>query len=77
MKIDKEQVEVYKGINDIAIKFITAIVFLGLIITITLALLFSDPTWQKTAPLGILDSILLYLIKPISKHFFPSNEKKS
>jgi hypothetical protein len=39
-------------------------------------LLFSEPTWAKTAPLSVIESILGIAIRPLMKHFYPDKNKE-
>ncbi|OPB95902.1 hypothetical protein BAS10_09715 [Elizabethkingia meningoseptica] len=72
MNVSKEQAKVYLILTNIILKFISAIVFLAVFIWITYSLLNAPPTWEKTLPITILDTILAGTVYQLSRHFFPT-----
>jgi hypothetical protein len=76
MSITKKQVDVYKELSDMILKIIITIILIICFCIVLGFLLFSEPTWAKTAPLSVIESILGIAIRPLMKHFYPDKNKE-
>lgn len=71
MSITKKQADVFVTITNIILKSIVTIVTLILYVWILVKLFDVEPKWEKTLPLGLVESILTYTIYRMYEHFFP------
>jgi ABC-type iron transport system FetAB permease component len=71
MSINKRQADVFVIITNIILKSIVTIVTLVIYIWILVKLFEVEPKWEKTLPLGLIESILTYTIYKMYDHFFP------
>jgi|APHig6443717497_1056834.scaffolds.fasta_scaffold14166_3 hypothetical protein len=69
--ITKRQADVYKLLTDMILKAIIALVLLFCFCIVLFYLITSEPTWQKTAPLGIIDGMMAATFYKLIGHFFP------
>lgn len=76
MSVSKRQIDVYKELVDMVLKAIIAIVLLVCFCIVLYFLLTSPPNWEKTAPLGLIETLMAGSFFKLMPHFFPSKEKK-
>jgi hypothetical protein len=71
MSINKRQADVYVILTNLVLKSIVTLVTIAIYIWILIKLFDVEPKWEKTIPLGLVESILTYTLYRMYDHFFP------
>lgn len=76
MAITRRQIDVYKELVDMILKAIIALVLLVCFCIVLYFLLTSEPNWEKTAPLGIVEALMAGSFYKLMPHFFPDRKNE-